>query len=91
MEHVAQFAGSHAMGMTDEDRRRLKGNSAAVERLAVKPLEAAMMLGESRSTIYRLINAGQLAAVKRGSTTLVLIDSIRSYLANLPPFQSNAA
>jgi excisionase family DNA binding protein len=73
------------MGMrTDEDRRRLKGNSAAVERLAVKPHEAAQMLGESRSTIYRLIHAGKLDAVKRGTSTLVLVGSIRSHLASLP-------
>jgi excisionase family DNA binding protein len=76
------------MGMTAEDRGRLKGNGAAVERLAVRPLEAAMMLGESRTTIYRLINAGQLDAVKRGASTLVLVDGIRRYLADLPPFVS---
>jgi excisionase family DNA binding protein len=79
------------MGMMDEDRRRLMGHGPAVERLAVKPLEAAQMLGESRSTIYRLIHAGQLDAVKRGSTTLVLVPSIRRYLASLPPFESRAA
>ena len=79
------------MGMTEEDRRRLKGNSAMVERLAVKPLEAAMMLGESRSTIYRLIHAGKLDAVKRGASTLVLIASIRRYLESLPRFESSAA
>jgi excisionase family DNA binding protein len=79
------------MGMTDKDRRRLKGSGATVERLAVKPSEAAMMLGESRSTVYRLIHARKLAAVKRGVSTLVLVDSIRSYLASLPPFESRAA
>jgi excisionase family DNA binding protein len=77
--------------MITEDRRRLIDNSAAVERLAVKPLEAAMMLGESRSTIYRLIHAGKLDAVKRGVTTLVLVPSIRRYIASLPPFGSGAA
>jgi excisionase family DNA binding protein len=85
MAHVAQRREPH-MEMMDEDRRRLTGNSAAVERLAVRPLEAAMMLGESRTTIYRLINAGQLDAVKRGSSTLVLVGSIRRYLASLPRF-----
>jgi excisionase family DNA binding protein len=75
------------MGMTDEDRRRLRGNAASIERLAVKPLEAAMMLGESRSTVYRLIHAGKLDAVKRGVTTLVLVSSIRSHLAALPRFR----
>jgi excisionase family DNA binding protein len=79
------------MTMTDEDRRRLKGNSTGVERLAVKPLEAAVMLGESRSTIYRLINAGKLDAVKSGTSTLVLTASIRSYLETLPRFESRAA
>ena len=56
------------LGMTEEDRRRLKGGHA-IERLAVKPLEAALMLGESRSTIYRLIHAGKLDALKSGSST----------------------
>jgi len=78
------------MGMTEEDRRRLKGN-AAIERLAVKPLEAALMLGESRSTVYRLIHAGKLEAVKRGVTTLVLVHSIHRHLASLPKFESPAA
>jgi excisionase family DNA binding protein len=78
------------MSIAHEDRRRLK-NSAAIERLAVKPIEAAVMLGESRSTIYRLIHAGQLDAVKRGVTTLVLVSSIHRYLASLPPFGSRAA
>jgi excisionase family DNA binding protein len=82
--------GAQHMGMTAEDRRRLKGN-AAVERLTVKPLEAALMLGESRSTIYRLIHAGELDAFKRGATTLVLIESIRRYVASLPRFESRAA
>ena len=79
------------MGLTEEDRRRLKGNSAAIERLAVKPLDAAMMLGESRSTVYRLIHAGKLDAVKRGVTTLVLVHSIHRHLASLPRFERSAA
>ena len=79
------------MGMTNEDRKRRRGNGAAVERLAVKPLEAAAMLGQSRSAIYRLITAGQLRAVKAGSSTLILTASIREYLENLPRFGNRAA
>ena len=79
------------MGMTHEARRLLKGNAPAVERLAVKPLEAARMIGESRSTIYRLINAGKLDAVKRGASTLVLTASIYRHLDSLPRFESLAA
>jgi excisionase family DNA binding protein len=79
------------MGLTEEDRKRLKGNGAAIERLAVKPLEAAMMLGQSRSAVYRLINTGQLHAVKAGGSTLVLTKSIREYVENLPRFGSRTA
>ena len=79
------------MGLTEEDRRRLKGNGATVERLAVSPREAAVMLGESRSSIYRAIAAGKLHAVKSGSRTLILTPSIREYLENLPRFESRTA
>jgi excisionase family DNA binding protein len=69
---------------TELNRRRL--NSGEIERLTVKPLEAAVMIGESRSTIYRLIHRGELDAVKRGVSTLVVVDSLRRYVASLPPF-----
>jgi excisionase family DNA binding protein len=77
------------MGL-EQDRRRLKGNGA-VERLAVSPREAAVMLGESRSSIYRAIAAGRLHAVKSGSRTLILTASIREHLENLPRFESRTA
>jgi excisionase family DNA binding protein len=78
------------MGMTAEDRRRLKGGST-VERLAVRPQEAAVMIGESRSTVYRLIHTGALIAVKRGGGTLVMVDSIYRHLDSLPRFGATAA
>ena len=62
------------MGMTAEDRRRLKG-SGTDERLGVKPVEAGRLIGESRNTVYRLLAAGKLHAVKRGTSTIVLMDS----------------
>jgi excisionase family DNA binding protein len=68
------------MGMTDEDRRFLKGG----EPFGVKPLEAGRLIGESRNTVYRLLAAGKLRAVKRGTSTLVLMDSIREHVASLP-------
>lgn len=68
------------MGMTEEDRRRLKGG----EPLGVKPIEAGRLIGESRNTVYRLLAAGKLRAVKRGASTLVLTDSIHEYFASLP-------
>ena len=78
------------MGVTQEDRQRLKGG-VAVERLAVKPGHAAVMLGQSRSAVYRLLSAGALDAVKSGSSTLVLTASIHRYLATLPRFERRPA
>ena len=40
--------------------------------------------GFSRSAAYRLLGAGKLKAVKQGSTTLILGNSIDDYLASLP-------
>ena len=71
------------MGMTDEDRRRLKGGDTD-ERLGVKPVEAGRLIGESRNTVYRLLAAGRLRAVKRGTSTIVLMESIREHMASLP-------
>ena len=42
------------------------------------------VLGIGRSRIYELIGEGKLTAVKSGSRTLVLADSVRSYVASLP-------
>ena len=64
------------MGMTVEDRRGLP--------LGVKPLEAGRLIGESRNTVYRLLAAGKLRAVKRGTSTLVLTESIHEHMASLP-------
>lgn len=41
-------------------------------------------LGLSRTSVYDLIAAGHLEAVRSGRRTLVLETSIRSYLASLP-------
>jgi excisionase family DNA binding protein len=38
----------------------------------------------SRSEIYRLLAAGKLEAVKSGTRTLVIWDSVLSYVRNLP-------
>jgi excisionase family DNA binding protein len=52
--------------------------------LGVRPVEAARLIGESRNTVYRLPAAGQLRAVKRGTSTLVLMESIHKHMASLP-------
>lgn len=71
--------------MMEMTKERLKGsNSAAPLPLGVKPAEAARLIGESRNTVYRLLAAGKLRAVKRGTSTLVVTDSIREHFASLP-------
>lgn len=41
--------------------------------------------GLSRSEIYRRLAAGDLRAVKNGKTVLIVAESVREYLASLPP------
>jgi excisionase family DNA binding protein len=38
-----------------------------------------------RTTIYKLIKEGRLDARKSGRRTIVLADSLRKYVENLPP------
>ena len=49
--------------------------------------QAATMIGQHRRTIYSLIAAGRIKAVKSGRSTLVVYDSIKQYIASLPPAQ----
>jgi len=43
-----------------------------------------MLGGESRSSIYRALQRGELHAVKRGRRTLILVASIRQRIAEMP-------
>jgi len=52
--------------------------------LCVTVNEAGRLIGGSRNTVYRLMASGILRAVKRGTTTLVLMDSIHEHVASLP-------
>lgn len=72
------------MGMTDEDRRRLKGSGATVEPMAASIADACRLSGLSRSEIYRRLAAGDIFAIKSGSRTLILVSSLKDHLAALP-------
>lgn len=50
--------------------------------------DAARLTGICRSRIYDLINAGSIDARKMGKSTLILGDSLRKFLENLPPARS---
>jgi excisionase family DNA binding protein len=51
---------------------------------------SAEYLGLSRDTLYRLIGAGRLTALKHGKKTLVTVASLRDYAASLPPAKIKA-
>jgi excisionase family DNA binding protein len=48
--------------------------------------DAARLLGLGIVTIYRLVAAGKLVAVKAGRKTLVSTESLEAYAASLPRF-----
>lgn len=56
--------------------------------LAYSIAEACARSGIGRTAIYDMINAGQLAARKRGRRTLILADDLRKYLELLPPIKA---
>ena len=73
------------MGMTEEDRHRLKGSGQSADLITAPIGEASRVSGLSRSEIYRRLAAGDIRAVKSGARTLILMDSLRAHLMSLPP------
>lgn len=81
------------MDLTHDEKRTLRVSRHTTERLAepaLEPIAAAIprachISGLSRSEIYRRLAAGDIRAVKSGSRTLILMDSLRAHLASLPP------
>jgi hypothetical protein len=72
------------MGMTEEDRRRLKGRGASFDPITAPIPEASRVSGLSRSEIYRRLSAGDIHAVKSGARTLIIMESLRAHLDSLP-------
>jgi helix-turn-helix protein len=58
-----------------------------IEPIAVTIPDAIRISGLSRSEIYRRLAAGDLEAIKSGARTLILLNSIKRYLASLPTAQ----
>jgi excisionase family DNA binding protein len=46
--------------------------------------ETCRRYGFGKTTLYELIGAGKVDAVKQGARTLVLADSVERHLASLP-------
>lgn len=62
--------------------------SPQAEVLALTVPEARRVSGMGRTALYEALARGEIEAVKRGTRTLILTDSLRSYLARLPRFGS---
>jgi excisionase family DNA binding protein len=55
------------------------------EPLAYTVADAKATTGLGTTKIYELLAVGRLQAVKAGRRTLITGDSLRSYIASLPP------
>jgi hypothetical protein len=55
-----------------------------LEPLAVTVDEGVRIIGRSRSEIYRKLASGELRAKKDGKRTLILFESLKQSIANLP-------
>jgi hypothetical protein len=73
------------MGMADVEKRAIRGGAPFMETLAAPIPDACRISGLRRSEIYRRLATGDIRAVKSGARTLILMDSLRAHLANLPP------
>lgn len=62
------------VGSTTGDAR------SPIEPISVRIPEASRMTGLGRSTIYELIASGDIEAAKVGRATVIMVDSIRSFL-----------
>ncbi|MGA1858803.1 helix-turn-helix domain-containing protein [Azospirillum sp. 11R-A] len=59
--------------------------------IAVDIPEACKMSSLGRDTIYKLIKERKIVGKKSGRRTLVVVDSLRDYIAGLPGVYKEAA
>jgi hypothetical protein len=59
-------------------------DSDGLEPLTVTIPRAVQLTGESRSRVYELIGDGTYEAVKSGSRTLIIYESVKRRIAKLP-------
>jgi hypothetical protein len=67
-------------------------HASTVAKMEVEPIlvsvpQACQMIGIGTQGMYDLIGAGLVLAVKRGTRTLIVVESLRTYAASLPPAQ----
>ena len=54
--------------------------AAAAEPISVKIPEAVRLSGLSRSRLYELMKSGEIEFAKVGSSTLILVESLRHFI-----------
>jgi excisionase family DNA binding protein len=59
-----------------------KSVEASAEPISVKIPEAVRLSGLSRSRIYELMKSGDIRFAKVGSSTLILLESLRGFIEN---------
>lgn len=64
------------MSQTEYDR---------IDPISVKIPEAVRLSGLSRSRIYELMKSGDIAFAKVGSSTLIIVDSLRTFIHSRRP------
>ena len=58
-----------------------------MDRLLLRPAEAAELLGVSRSRVYELIAQGTIPSIKLGASVRVPLDALRTWIAEQLPEQ----
>ena len=85
------------MGMTEVERRALKGGAglpaepAAIEPLAIRLAEAIRISGFSRSDLYRRAARGEIIFRKAGGRVLVEYAGLKAAVLALPIATINVA
>jgi len=52
-----------------------------MERLLLRPVEAAEMIGIGRSKVYELLASGELPSIRVGASVRVPVDALREWIA----------
>lgn len=67
--------------MMEQQERGVVRQEPVVEPLLVRVEEAARILSLSRSTIYEMMDAGELPSVRRGAARRIPVAALRDWVA----------